>query len=410
MQHPGARGYLRKALEATTAVRSPRATAARRCSRHYLRIVPYGNRIHGIAYAARRYLDKPVDDLSWAEVAFLAAIPQSPSRMDPYDPRGRLRAIRRGREILARLADARRALRRVDLAAALAEIDAAAPALASGERPRPRSTRCSRSTRRCPAERRARPAAASTTTLDLDLQREVEGLAWRAVRDAADRGAGNAAVLVVDRAALGGAWRRSRSTGYFDADRAGAIDYLRLPRSLRARRSSRCSSRQALERGTITPATVLDDLEPGPGGILNSDDALPRTDAAARRARQLAQRPGGGAAARARARRRLRASSPTSGCTPTSGPRARYGLGLAIGSLPVTLERLVTAYTTLAGDGRLQRAALARPAADGGRPRAPRRRLARRPPASSRSSSPIRRRACRPFRAWASPSTRSRWR
>src|SRR2546430_6403049 len=76
MQYPGRRTYLRKLLEAGTAcaltVRYGRAAVLA----HYLRIVPYSNRIHGIAYAARRYLDKPVDDLSWAETAFLAAIPQ----------------------------------------------------------------------------------------------------------------------------------------------------------------------------------------------------------------------------------------------------------------------------------------------------------------------------------------------
>jgi len=72
--------------------------------RQYLRIVPYGNRIHGIAYAARRYLDRPVVDLSWAETAFLAAIPQAPARMNPFEPRGRVRAIKRGQQILARLA------------------------------------------------------------------------------------------------------------------------------------------------------------------------------------------------------------------------------------------------------------------------------------------------------------------
>ncbi len=117
------------------------------------------------------------------------------------------------------------------------------------------------------AIRRTRPLV--TSTLDLDLQREVEGLAWRTVRDAADRGAGNAAVLVVDRER----WEvvaAVSSTGYFDADRAGAIDYLRLERSPGSALKPFLFA-QALERGTITPASVLDDLEPGPSGILNSD-------------------------------------------------------------------------------------------------------------------------------------------
>ena len=67
----------------------------------YLRLAPYGNRIRGIGFAARRYLGKPVEDLSWAEIAFLAAIPQSPSRMNPYRPEGRERAVLRAQGSVA---------------------------------------------------------------------------------------------------------------------------------------------------------------------------------------------------------------------------------------------------------------------------------------------------------------------
>ena len=80
MQHRGPRTYLRKAVEALTAVFMTARHGREAVLAHYLRLVPYGNRIHGIAYAARRYLDKPVEDLSWAETAFLSAIPQAPAR------------------------------------------------------------------------------------------------------------------------------------------------------------------------------------------------------------------------------------------------------------------------------------------------------------------------------------------
>ena len=56
----------------------------------YLRLAPYGNDSHGIAHAALRFSDKPVDDLSWAEIAFLAAIPQAPGRMNPLSHDGRV--------------------------------------------------------------------------------------------------------------------------------------------------------------------------------------------------------------------------------------------------------------------------------------------------------------------------------
>ncbi len=72
--------------------------------KHYLRLVPYGNGSHGIAHAARFYFDKPVADLSWAEIALLSAVPQSPTRMNPMKPDGLARAIRRGHRMLDELA------------------------------------------------------------------------------------------------------------------------------------------------------------------------------------------------------------------------------------------------------------------------------------------------------------------
>src|SRR5262245_19791311 len=103
MQDPGPRTYYRKAREAVTALFLTVRYGREAVLSQYLRLVPYGNDVHGIAYAARLYFDKPVADLSWAEIAFLAAIPQAPSRMNPLSPRQRDFAIARGHRILAAL-------------------------------------------------------------------------------------------------------------------------------------------------------------------------------------------------------------------------------------------------------------------------------------------------------------------
>jgi penicillin-binding protein 1C len=50
----------------------------------YLNRLDYGGLQIGIASASWDYLDKPPSDLSAAEAAFLAAIPQAPSRLDPF--------------------------------------------------------------------------------------------------------------------------------------------------------------------------------------------------------------------------------------------------------------------------------------------------------------------------------------
>ena len=199
MQHPGPRTYLRKAHEALTALFLTVRNGREAILAHYLRIVPYGNRIHGIAYAARRYLDKPVEDLSWAEIAFLTAIPQSPGRMNPFDAAGRERAIARGKRILGALLR-RRALPAEEDRLALAQI-------ANLSIP-PRNLRNESALHAIlhlqallhePGARRSLPSPPIlTTSLDRDLQDEVTELTANAVHQWRGRGAGNAAVIVLD--------------------------------------------------------------------------------------------------------------------------------------------------------------------------------------------------------------------
>jgi penicillin-binding protein 1C len=351
MQHPGPRTYVRKAMEAVTAVALTARYGRDRVLRHYLRIVPYGNQVHGISYAARRYLDKPVADLSWAEVAFLAAIPQAPARMNPFDPRGRRRAIERGERILALLAE--------DGQLPEAERTLAVDQLHALRVP-PRGARPDQALHAVLALERLfdddRMRAAVTdqpvvvTTLDLGLQREVSAITLDAVARWESQGAGNAAVVVLDRTTREVlAW--VGSTDYFDDHHAGAIDYARVPRSPGSTLKPFFYA-LALERGTISPATVLDDLRRGAGGIGNSDERflgplLPR--AALANSRNVP-------AANLLARVGLDVGYGflgELGLHDGSVACDHWGLGLAIGGMPVTLEQLVTAAAALASDGLL---------------------------------------------------------
>ena len=52
----------------------------------YLNEIPYGSNAYGVQAASQKYFSKDVKNLSLAEAALLAALPQSPSRYSPYGP------------------------------------------------------------------------------------------------------------------------------------------------------------------------------------------------------------------------------------------------------------------------------------------------------------------------------------
>lgn len=347
MQDPGARSWPRKVLEAATAVCMTLRHGREAVLAHYLTIVPYGNRIHGIRYAARRYLDKPVEDLSWAEIAFLSAIPQAPGRMNPFERAGRAAAIARGERILD-LLRTKGVITRVEYDLARRQI-ASLGIPSPGERPEEALHAVLRLVDEAdalPVERRE----VVQTTLDLDLQAMVTGEMKSAIRAWEASGARNAAVIVIDReTAEVLAW--GGSTGYFDAARAGAIDYATVSRSPGSTLKPFLVA-HALDRGLILSSTILDDIERGPGGIGNADDSflgpmLPRAALANSRnvpAAQLVARIGVDETYGFLQDLRLHDGRE---------PGRRYGLGLAVGGLSTTLERLVRAYTALAREGRM---------------------------------------------------------
>jgi len=73
-----------KVLEALQARRIEMTWSKRRILEEYLNRVGYGNLLTGCTSAAQGYFDKPLRDLSPAECAFLAALPQAPSRLNPF--------------------------------------------------------------------------------------------------------------------------------------------------------------------------------------------------------------------------------------------------------------------------------------------------------------------------------------
>ena len=221
MQSPGERSYLRKAKEAAEALLLVHDFGHQRVLAQYLRMAPYGNRVHGVNRAARYYFDKPAEDLSWLQAAFLAGLPQAPGRYDPHRPGGLARALERAERILRALAG-RGVIGRVELEQALGS------ALQLVPRPE-RSPEALHAVLRWSKQASSRPGVIQQATLDLDLQGEVSRILGHRLRELRGRGVGNAAALVVDLPS-GEILAYVGSDDYFADEPCGAIDYVQARR------------------------------------------------------------------------------------------------------------------------------------------------------------------------------------
>ena len=349
MQHPAPRNVWSKAREAMVALALTFRYGRDKLLAHYLRLIPYGNGSHGIAHAARRYFDKPAEDLSWAEIALLSAIPQSPTLMNPLRPDGLARAKRRGHRMLDELAR-QKVIDEAELALAherLAELPQPVP-------PRRPDTlhavmryeamaREGRLDPPVPADPRIR------ATIDLDVQKRLMAMARRYIAVWNASGAEQAAVMVVDRGS-GEVLADVGSIDYYDSP-AGAIDFSRTQRSPGSTLKPFIYA-FAIDRGLLRPTDIMADLPDGAAGISNVDGhflgpLLPRQALANSRnvpATNLLRKIG---------------LDPIFyflrdlGVHDLEASADSFGLSMAIGALPTTLDRLLRAYGALANDGRL---------------------------------------------------------
>lgn len=334
MQHPRPRTLWSKALEAATALALTARYGHAAVLAQYLRLAPYGEGSHGVGHAAWWYFDQPAADLDWAQAALLSAIPQAPGLM----------ALRHGGlpRAAGRAIQALRAMHLPpdELTQATAELRRIAPVPAPRRPPELQLA--------LHLERMARDGGTPRlrATVDLPTQRWVAQLAAAQLAGLRHAGAQQVAVMVVR--------RHSRAVladvgSAADASPGGAIDYgaaRRLPGST----LKPFLYALGLDRRVIAPQDVLADLPEAAAGIANADHdflgpLLPRQALANSRnvpAATVLRRIGVDAGF---------ASLRALGLHDAAGPAGRYGLGMAIGTLPSSLERLMRGYSTLAEDG-----------------------------------------------------------
>lgn len=82
-QRYGVRGLIRKAKELVISTKMSQQWSKDEVLQSYLNIIYFGRSAYGVSAASRAYFDKPVEQLTVAEGALLAALIQRPSTLDP---------------------------------------------------------------------------------------------------------------------------------------------------------------------------------------------------------------------------------------------------------------------------------------------------------------------------------------
>jgi penicillin-binding protein 1C len=234
-----------KAREMVVALRLEHRLDKREVLALYLTLAPYGNQLVGARAASLAYFGGPPENLTLAQAALLAGLPQRPSALNPH--RNLEGALARQRWVLSRLG----------------ELGLASEAELAQARAERVEVRRGRGDLLAPhfVERVQEGLPAGTrrveTTLDRALQEKVRGIlrAHRARLDA--HGAANVAVAVLDNAR--GEWLAWEGSGdYLDAEHGGAIDGVVTPRQPGSALKP-FTYALAFERG-FTPASVLPDV------------------------------------------------------------------------------------------------------------------------------------------------------
>ena len=339
-----ARGWNEKIREAALALRLEHRFEKRQILAMYLNLASYGNQVVGAERAARAYFGREASMLTPAQAAFLAGLPQRPTRFNPY--RNLDLALSRQRTVLGRME--------------------ASGLLTAAEGRTARDERLTLTHEASPflaphfvemvlAVQGDDRAPRIETTIDADLQSDIAGII-RSQRPTLERhGAANVAVVVLDNAR--GEWLAWEGSGdYFDIGHGGTINGPATPRQPGSALKP-FTYALAFEEGT-TPATVLPDIpshfptaDPGVLYSPRNYDGRYRGPLLARRALAGSENvPAVAVASQLGVPRLLRFLTRAGLSTLDQNP-AYYGLGVTLGNAEVRLDELVAAYAAFARGG-----------------------------------------------------------
>jgi len=338
-QRPGQRTLSIKIIEALQARRLSMSWPRERVLSEYLSRISYGNLLTGSTAAASGYLNKPLSDLTVAESALLAAIPQSPTRFNPFR---NLEAIRPRQQRI--------------LNAMLTQgwISAEQQRVATAETLRlQRFTGGFAAPHAIDMLRGAKTTSTNQTihtTIDAALQHHVESIISARLATLKDRHVTQAAVVVIENSS-GYILALAGSRDFFAKD-GGQINGAWAPHSPGSALKP-FTYQLAFERGA-TPASIVADLaieSPTASGTYRPENYAHRLygpmtyrDALGNSLNISAVKVLASIGGAATLLARLQAL----GLTTLKEPAEYYGLGLTIGNAPVRLIELTNAYAMLA--------------------------------------------------------------
>lgn len=319
----------------------------------YLNRAPFGSNLVGIEATSRRYFGKGPENLSLAEAALLAGLPQSPTRLRP--DKHFAAAKKRQAYVLERMVAC-------GFISEQERADAMAQSLAVRPSPYPFLAPhfCEmlddvdwRRADPSPSGRRGVTPSPSVvrTTLDPALQRVAEEALKRNAATLAQGDIRGGAVVILD-VKTGAVRAMVGSPDFFDTKNKGQVNAALAPRSAGSTLKPFAYA-MAMDRGLITPQTVLGDVpklysdyQPGNfdesfRGLVTARDALilslnmPAIDVEHRVGQPL-----------------FCDTLKKLGLSTISKPAEHYGLGLVIGNGEVRLLDLANAYACLARGGK----------------------------------------------------------
>ncbi len=319
-----------KCIEAVQATRLELRCSKREILALYAAHAPYGGNVVGLEAAAWRYFGRPSSELSWAEAATLAVLPNAPATL--HLSRGREQLLEKRNRLLLRLLEHED----IDLDTFEASLEEPLP-----DAPLPLPMLAPHYLEHCPAGLRTR------TSLRLWLQKAVSAAVDRRSDELAQEGIADMAAIVIDNATGEVvAYVGNASVG---RERPGVqVDVAASPRStgsiLKPFLYAAC-----LQEGVILPHTLLPDIPVNLGGFAPQNferqfyGAVPASEALARSLNVpsvLLLRDYGVP--------KFHALLQEAGLTTLQKEASHYGLSLILGGGEARLDQITAAYSAFA--------------------------------------------------------------